>query len=127
MTKSYSSGRRQSSLALPASLVEVEVKFRYRPEQERDIARIADFVAEKRFEDVYYDARPTYPLSSNDVWLRSRSGQFECKVPHHQALAALAGDEDALTSTEDKNATDGHPDRYEELTRESDIRQFLIK
>jgi len=98
-----------SQLRQNASVVEVEVKFRYQPEQEREIASIARFVEEKSFEDTYYDIRPKYPLTRNDIWLRKRGESFECKVPPE-----LSGRSQLQ-----------HVDQYEELTQEKAICDFL--
>jgi len=72
-------------------MIEVEKKFLLNKEQEKRLIDGAQFIGEKVFTDIYYDAKD-YCLTSNDKWLRSRSGKFELKIPFNKIGEIRQGD-----------------------------------
>jgi len=72
-------------------MIEVEKKFLLNKEQEKQLIEGAEFIGEKVFTDIYYDAKD-YCLTSNDKWLRSRSGKFELKLPFNKINEVRRGD-----------------------------------
>ncbi|EKD46847.1 MAG: thiamine triphosphatase [uncultured bacterium] len=63
-------------------MIEVEKKFIL---SEKDIARLvegAEFLSDHVFTDTYYDTEDL-ALGKNDMWLRSRNGRFDLKIPKH--------------------------------------------
>ena len=86
-------------------MIEVEKKFLLSEEQEKRIIRESDFIAEKVFTDIYYDAKD-FLLTKNDKWLRQRSGKWELKI----SLDKRAGREG---------------DIYDEIEDEGKIREIL--
>lgn len=77
--------------------IEIEVKFACNNEIEEKIRKISKFLKKREFEDIYWDrtkdlsfsnsnekntiAYYQYPLTTNDIWLRQRSGAWEIKIP----------------------------------------------
>jgi len=61
-------------------MIEVEKKFILTPEQEKALIDGAEFLGEKKFTDAYYDDTD-FSLTKKDIWLRSRDGKFELKIP----------------------------------------------
>ena len=61
-------------------MIEVERKFTVGGDDEKRLLEGADFLLEKTLMDVYYDT-PDYALSTKDMWLRTRDGRWELKVP----------------------------------------------
>jgi predicted adenylyl cyclase CyaB len=87
-------------------MIEVEKKFILNDDDIDRLTTGAEFLKEKTFTDIYYDT-PTYALTTKDIWLRSRDGRFELKIPlHHMDLDRLA-------------------DQYEELEEKGKIRTAL--
>lgn len=72
-------------------MIEVEKKFLLDKEQEKKLLEGAEFIAEKVFTDIYYDA-PDYSLTANDKWLRSRENKFELKLPFNKLGEERQGD-----------------------------------
>lgn len=86
--------------------IEVEKKFALSLD---DISRLADkshSLGERRFTDIYYDT-PDFRLTTNDIWLRTRAGKFELKIP--------------INSTRERKTVD----QYTELEDELNIREAL--
>lgn len=88
--------------------IEIEAKFKFTPEVEKYIKERSIFIGEKTFTDTYLDTS-TFELTCRDIWFRKRDLAFECKIP---------------VTTKDKDSF--QIDRYEELTLEEDIQQYLI-
>lgn len=86
--------------------IEVEKKFNLTDEQERKLLDGAEFLGGKEFTDTYYDDGQ-YSLTTKDIWLRSRDGRFELKVPMNVAI------EERVT------------DRYRELEVDQEIAAHL--
>ncbi len=86
-------------------MIEVEKKFTLGEKDEKRLLKDAEFLSEKTFTDVYYDTEQFF-LTSRDIWLRSREGMFELKLPLH-------------------NGTKRRADQYEEITDERQIRNRL--
>jgi adenylate cyclase class IV len=61
-------------------MFEIEKKFILTGEQEKRLTEGAEFLGEKTFTDIYFDTAE-YALTKNDIWLRSREGAFEVKLP----------------------------------------------
>lgn len=61
-------------------MIEVEKKFLINKEGISKLLEEASFLNEKRFTDTYWDT-PNHSLTTKDLWLRSRDGSFELKVP----------------------------------------------
>lgn len=61
-------------------MIEIEQKFILAKAQKKKLLESAEFLGEKTFVDVYYDT-VEYALTKNDIWLRSRDGKFEVKLP----------------------------------------------
>lgn len=73
-------------------MIEVEKKFILTPEQEKTLIDGAEFLGEKTFTDAYYDDR-NFSLTKKDIWLRSRNGKFELKIPMNLSLEERATDQ----------------------------------
>jgi adenylate cyclase class IV len=73
-------------------MIEVEKKFILTNEQEKALIEGAEFLGEKRFIDIYYDDKE-YILTSNDIWLRTRSGKFELKIPMNVSIKERVSDQ----------------------------------
>lgn len=87
-------------------MFEIEKKFILTDEQEKRLIDGAEFLGEKIFTDIYYDTEQ-YALTKNDIWLRSREGRFELKLP--------AG----------KNRGGNFMNQYSEVEGEDKIRQVF--
>jgi len=61
-------------------MFEIEKKFILTEKQKERLIDGAEFLGEKTFTDIYYDTEQ-YSLTKNDIWLRSRDGHFELKLP----------------------------------------------
>jgi adenylate cyclase class IV len=122
--------------------VEVEAKFLFTKEDEERIARDPEvqLIKKKSFTDVYYDAPSQgYPLTTRDIWLRQRSGNWEIKIPvsfykHGQTIFARkqqksATDEDLTRLNGEASPTRRatNTDSYVELEAPSEIHQFLFR
>lgn len=86
-------------------MIEVEKKFQL---SESDVAKLIDgavFDSRRSFTDVYFDS-PDYALTTRDIWLRSRDGYFQLKIPLHHSAERMA-------------------DQYDELGEEDEIRAAL--
>lgn len=86
-------------------MIEVERKFKLTPEEEQHLLEGAEFLAEKKFTDEYYDASD-FALSRKDWWLRKRAGKFELKIGK-------------------KDSTHSLSDTYQELEDDASILQAL--
>ncbi len=73
-------------------MIEVEKKFILTKDQEKALIEGAEFLGEKKFTDTYYDD-VHYILTGQDLWLRSRDGKFELKVPMNQKLKERVSDQ----------------------------------
>lgn len=87
-------------------MIEVEKKFILGAGDEQKLIANAEFIGEKTFTDTYYDT-VDYSLTLKDLWMRSRDGRFELKVPFNDAL------EERLS------------DQYEELETDAEIAAHL--
>lgn len=88
--------------------LEVEKKFAIKPKSLAELVKDAEFLGEKTFSDTYLDTTD-FSLTTKDIWLRTRDGKFELKLPQNQGLG-----------TEQRAI-----DQYQELTDEEEIRQAL--
>jgi adenylate cyclase class IV len=61
-------------------MIEVEKKFLLDGSQTARLIDGAEYAGERVFTDTYYDTKD-YNLTKKDIWLRSREGRFELKVP----------------------------------------------
>lgn len=86
-------------------MIEVEKKFILTEQDKERLTKDAQFINERVFTDVYYDTND-FSLTSQDIWLRSREGRFELKVPLHQSTERMV-------------------DQYDELEDERQIREAL--
>lgn len=86
-------------------MIEVEKKFQLSEGALSQLTQDAEFLHERTFTDIYYDDAQ-YTLTSKDMWLRSREGRFELKVPAFFSQERLV-------------------DQYEELEDESRIKEKL--
>jgi adenylate cyclase class IV len=103
--------RRLASLRRDAPTVprclEVERKFTATPGLLSSLQRTDPCARKKTIIDTYYDVPVTWPLTTQDNWLRMRSGAWELKSPHAVAPNAI------------------RLDRYVELTNERDIYECI--
>eukprot|EP01087_Luapelamoeba_hula_P011545 TRINITY_DN3145_c0_g1_i1.p1 TRINITY_DN3145_c0_g1~~TRINITY_DN3145_c0_g1_i1.p1 ORF type:complete len:288 (+),score=37.62 TRINITY_DN3145_c0_g1_i1:116-979(+) len=130
--RGYANGRLLGSNS--QKWIEVEAKFRIDASAllSPSGGGIASLIAHSRmlsrtvFTDTYYDLTDPpdhcphyphhYPLTTNDIWLRRRNRGLECKVP------IIDTSESNETKKNDPNQhTLPRVDRYEELSRVSDI------
>jgi adenylate cyclase class IV len=86
-------------------MIEVEKKFILSEQDKKRLIKDTEFLSERVFIDIYYDTN-IFSLTSKDMWLRSREGRFELKIPLHERIERLA-------------------DQYDELTDEWKIREVL--
>lgn len=86
-------------------MIEVEKKFLLDEHNAKQLTAGSEFLKRITFTDVYYDDA-TYVLTLKDIWLRTRDGRFELKLPMHPGAERLA-------------------DQYEELDDEAAIRNAL--
>ena len=87
-------------------MIEVEKGFILTPEQEKNLIEGTEFLGEKINTDVGYDDLH-FSLTRKDIWLRSRNGKFELKIPMN-------------TSIEERTS-----DQYEEIENENDILKYF--
>jgi adenylate cyclase class IV len=73
-------------------MIEVEKKFILTDEQEKSLVSGAEFLGEKTFADVYYDDAD-FSLTRKDLWLRSRAGRFELKIPLNESIETRISDQ----------------------------------
>jgi thiamine-triphosphatase len=64
-------------------MIEVEKKFLLNPGDEERLLQGAQFVKEVVNADTYWDTAD-YRLSCKDMWLRTRNGEWDLKVPLHE-------------------------------------------
>lgn len=86
-------------------MIEVEKKFILSAAQKKQLLQGADFLGEKNFTDEYFD-NEKFSLSTGDIWLRARNGEFELKLPMHQTEKKLI-------------------DQYQEIEGEKTIREIF--
>lgn len=86
-------------------MIEVEKKFVLNEQDKERLMKDAPFLNERVFTDTYYDTE-NFSLISRDMWLRSRDGRFELKLPLYDGADRLA-------------------DQYDELEDEQKIRAAL--
>lgn len=86
-------------------MFEVEKKFKLNSQQIKKLTKHAKFIGERVMTDIYYDTAD-FELIKQDVWLRSRNGKFELKIP---------------MSDINKRKTE----QYEEIEDEIKIKKFL--
>lgn len=87
-------------------MIEVEKKFALKDGELQRLTAGANLISEKTFTDIYYDNND-YSLTKNNIWLRSRAGNFELKFP-------------VFSLTKNKKV-----DYYEEITDEKSIADKL--
>ena len=87
-------------------MIEIEKKFILTKEQEENLIKDSEFLGEKKFTDTYYDDS-NYSLTTKDIWLRSRDGKFELKIPMN-------------VSTEERVS-----DQYREIENENEIKEYF--
>lgn len=87
-------------------MIEVEKKFILDKEAEAKLVDGAELLEVRTFTDIYFDTAD-YSLTTKDIWLRSRDGKFQLKLPLHQ------------------DGIDTSIDQYNELEHEDDIREAL--
>jgi adenylate cyclase class IV len=80
-------------------MIEVEKKFILTPGQEKSLIKGAEFLGEKKFTDTYSDD-VNYVLTGQDLWLRSRDGKWELKVPMNKKLKERVSDQYKELETE---------------------------
>jgi adenylate cyclase class IV len=66
-------------------MIEVEKKFILTDEQKKKLLDGAEILGQKKFTDTYYDDA-NYSLTKRDLWLRSREGRFELKIPMNASI-----------------------------------------
>jgi thiamine-triphosphatase len=88
-----------------ADTYEVERNFALSEEEHERLLSGATFLQEQTFTDIYYDT-PTYTLTLQDKWLRSRNVQWELKLPIEMTPGSLM-------------------DQYQEIAVEKEIRSAL--
>ncbi|GIW68385.1 MAG: hypothetical protein KatS3mg099_333 [Candidatus Parcubacteria bacterium] len=89
-----------------SSMIEVEVKYLLKEDDERRLLAGAVFLKEEILEDIYYDT-PDFALTRSDRWLRLRNGIIELKLgsqEHNRPASATT---------------------YREVTDEEELRQLL--
>lgn len=86
-------------------MIEIEKKFIINNEIKDRLVSDAEFIYRKIFTDTYYD-NDSFSLTTKDIWLRSREGKFELKLP---------------MSIRDKMAIN----QYKEIEDEESIKQLL--
>jgi len=85
---------------------EIEQKFEPKLESVESLTAEAEFVGEKINHDEYFD-NERYSLTTRDVWLRRRNGEFQMKVPFNEDIK------------------DRTLDRYQELEGEEAIAEYF--
>jgi len=89
-------------------MIEIEVKIPLTEENKEKLVHSSEFIKEKEIKDVYWDT-DTHDLTSKDVWLRERNGEWELKYTKNEGVAI------------NRRVMD----QYEELENENDIRERL--
>lgn len=87
-------------------MIEIEKKFIVTAEQREMLIKDAEFLGEKIFTDVYWDDEK-YSLTTQDVWIRQREGDFELKIPMNVDIEERVSDQ------------------YRELEDQKEIREYL--
>lgn len=88
-------------------MIEVEKKFNLSGEEISRLTQDAEYLGERVYTDTYIDT-PDYFLTRNDIWLRSRDGKFELKLP-------MKGSE----------ASNGRLDQFREIDTEREIMELM--
>lgn len=88
-------------------MIEVENRFRLTEENKNKLVDGADFIGEESFTDIYYDDVNNSMMKS-DMWLRSRDGKFEMKLPLNE-----------------KSVLQRKSNKYKEVESEGEIRKVL--
>lgn len=88
-------------------MIEVEKKFSLTPEQRAALLDSSQSLGSTTIEDSYFDTED-YQLTSNDLWLRLREGEYELKAPLSSGSGSYEG-----------------TNRYHELTSIDEIRELL--
>jgi len=98
---------RRLAMSAPAALIEVERKFEYTLDaatlQAAVVARGGELKGEKRFTDVYWDTSDCV-LTRRDMWLRSRDGCWELKLPVEEDAKRSGGERTIFTEIEGADA-----------------------
>lgn len=87
-------------------MIEIEKKFLINQAALQKITKGADFLSQQELVDIYYDTAD-FRLTTKDWWLRCRNGKFELKK-------VVEGIDKKIIA-----------DRYEEITEEHEICQYL--
>lgn len=88
-------------------MIEVENRFLLTEENKKKLVDGAEFIGEETFTDVYYDTTDA-SIMKRDMWLRSRSGKFEMKLPLNE-----------------KSVLQRKSNKYKEIESEEEIREVL--
>jgi len=102
--------------------VEIEAKFSFTPDDEARLEGLSELqdAGKQTFVDVYFDHPDNLLLSSCDIWLRQREGQWQLKVPiRFFNDKSRTKDNSKLSPTESLG-------EYKELTTDSSIIEFLL-
>ncbi|HOU45798.1 MAG TPA: CYTH domain-containing protein [Candidatus Pacearchaeota archaeon] len=83
-------------------MIEVEKKIRLDQENKELLLAGAQFIGRKELNDIYYD-KNDYELTCNDIWIRSRNGNFQIKI----GIKGAKGDQ------------------YKEIEDDEEIKKFL--
>ncbi len=100
-------------------MIEVEKKFVLTKENTERLIQGAMFLAERVFTDTYYDT-DDYALTRKDIWLRTRDGKFELKIP-------LQGNSERIVDQYVEIEDDNQIRRKLELPKDSDLLRDLQK
>jgi adenylate cyclase class IV len=138
-TRHFSSSNLPSN---PPRNLEIEAKFFFTQADEERIAKHSEvkLVKTKKFTDIYFDSPSRgFPLTTRDIWLRQRSGNWEVKIPigyythNWTSFGSRRGgqsrgeDESATNATNTSNDSprSTNTDSYVEIEVETDILRFL--
>ena len=88
-------------------MIEVENRFLLTEENKKKLVDGAEFIGEETFTDIYYDTTDA-SIMKRDMWLRSRSGRFEMKLPLNE-----------------KSVLQRKSNKYKEIESEEEIRKVL--
>ncbi len=64
-------------------MIEIEQKFSLTKDQEANLIDGAELISDKHLDDTYYDD-DSFSLTTKDIWLRRRNGEFQVKLPEHE-------------------------------------------
>ena len=64
-------------------MIEIEQKFSLTKEQEKNLIEGSELFSDKHQDDTYYDSAD-FALTTKDIWLRKRNGEFQIKLPEHE-------------------------------------------